>query len=67
MSVITSFQFWHFQPYPEEIVSEYLKNIPAKAKQAPVKQGKIGQLFISFLLVKIFYASVRDTSLCTCK
>lgn len=57
VSVITSFQFWHFQPYPEEIVSEYSKDISAKAKQAPVKQGKIGQLSISFLLVKIFDVS----------
>lgn len=42
------------------------KTISAKARQAPVKQGKIGQLPI-FLLVKIFYTSIRDVSLCTCK
>lgn len=69
MSVITSFQFWDFQPYPEEIVSEYPENISAKAKQAPVKQEKIGQLSISFLLVKIFYTSeiIGDISPRTCK
>lgn len=51
VSVRTSFQFWHFQPYPEEIV----RNISAEGRQAPVKQGKIGQLSINLLLVKTFY------------
>lgn len=50
-------------------LSEYLENISARAKQAPVKQGKIRQLSISFLLVEIIFMllklSVRD--ICTYK
>jgi len=39
-------------------LSEYLENVSAKGREAPVKQGKIRQLSISFLPVEIiFYTS----------
>lgn len=50
-------------------LSEQLENVSAEAKQAPVKQGKIRQLFSIVLVEIIFYTleTIRDTSLCTYK